>query len=117
MTDRRTALLSDVLAAIDDIRSYVEHRSLDDYLRDRMLRHAVERNLIIIGEALGAVRRDHPELAGRIAAKPAAVGLRNIIVHAYDAISDERIWFTIGEPLVDLRGVLVGLLEPDDRPV
>ncbi|WP_457445101.1 HepT-like ribonuclease domain-containing protein [Roseateles sp. P5_E4] len=42
-------------------------KSLDDYVGDELLRSAVERQFLILGEALGRVRQLDPNLASRIA--------------------------------------------------
>ncbi|MHB1156939.1 MAG: HepT-like ribonuclease domain-containing protein [Phycisphaerales bacterium] len=44
--------LHDILQAATHIQSYVQDKSLQDYLQSRMLRAAVEREFEIIGEAL-----------------------------------------------------------------
>ncbi|RYG39066.1 MAG: hypothetical protein EON93_00805 [Burkholderiales bacterium] len=52
-------------------------KSLDDYLADELLRCAVERQFLILGEALGRVRQLDPSVAARIADLNQAVALRN----------------------------------------
>jgi len=55
-----------MLDAAKAIRQFIMGRSYEDYLRDRMLRGAVERHLEIIGEAAGKVSKSlrdvHPDI-------------------------------------------------------
>lgn len=57
------------LRQMEDASSFVlsvtEGKTLADYSTDRLLRQAVERNLQIIGEAVGRLRRDDPATADR----------------------------------------------------
>lgn len=57
---------------------------------DWVIRSAIERQLSIIGEAVkrlsAAYREEHPEVPWRLWA-----GLRDVIVHQYDAIDDAAI--------------------------
>ncbi len=57
------AYLWDAREGADAITSFVGGRTLDDYLADRMLRAAVERQFEIIGEALRKLQKEAPELA------------------------------------------------------
>lgn len=54
---RDAAYLWDMLDAAQAITSFIRGKSLEDYLADRMLRGAVERNLEVIGEAARQVSR------------------------------------------------------------
>ncbi len=40
--------------------------TLEDYLQDEDLRYAVERNFILIGEAVVLLRRNHPDVSTRL---------------------------------------------------
>lgn len=59
-------LLFDASQAGNDIRSFTEGCSLDDYSPDRLVRAAVERKFEIIGEALNRLTKLSPDTAGRI---------------------------------------------------
>ena len=64
------ALLHDIEQAIDLIDRFTSSRSFEDYTGDPMVRSAVERQLVIIGEALNQLTRLDPA----IAAKSAIIG-------------------------------------------
>lgn len=91
--------LWDAIGAARLALSFVQGRSFDDYQTDAMLRSAVERQLFIIGEALGRLRQIDPATAARIQDLPRAVGLRNILAHAYSAVDDVVIWGLLSGPL------------------
>jgi uncharacterized protein with HEPN domain len=57
---------------------------------DMILRRATERNLEIIGEAVGKILEIEPTI--EITSVKNIIGLRNLISHAYDSIEPEMIW-------------------------
>jgi len=76
------ARLWDMLDAAQAAVQFTCERQFDDFLEDRMVRNAVERNLEIIGEAAKcvspALRDAHPEIPWR-----AIIALRNVLAHEY----------------------------------
>lgn len=54
--------LSDVLHAIRSIQCYCNGKTFEDYLVNKQLRDAVERNSSILGEALVQAKRHYPEV-------------------------------------------------------
>lgn len=72
-----------------------EGKTLADYSNDRLLRQAVERNLEIVGEAVGRLRRDDPDTATRLSERERIVAFRNVLIHGYDLVDDELVWDTI----------------------
>jgi uncharacterized protein with HEPN domain len=92
MNEKVIKCLFDIKLAIDEIDSFFSSRTkrYDQYLEDIILKRAIERNLEIIGEAITRILKEDPEFPLNNAKK--IIGLRNQIIHAYDAISDENIW-------------------------
>lgn len=84
-------------------------KSLDDYLGDELLRSAVERQFLILGEALGRVRQLDPSLASRIGDLYQAVALRNQLAHGYAEIDDVIVWGVVAGPLAHLLAELESL--------
>jgi uncharacterized protein with HEPN domain len=84
--------LYDALAGCRAIAQFTAGREFADYARDLQLRSAVERQFEIAGEALGRAADSFPELASRIPDLPRIVGMRNRIIHGYDAVDDELVW-------------------------
>ena len=105
------AYLWDMLAAARRVASYVRDATYEQYLSDDMMRDAVERNLITIGEAARNVSRTfqkaHPKIPfGQI------VGLRNIVVHDYGKVDHRRIWAIVTEHIPHLIDRLPALIPP-----
>jgi uncharacterized protein with HEPN domain len=84
-------------------------KSLDDYLNDELLRAAVERQFLILGEALGRLRQLDPVLAARVADLNQAVALRNQLAHGYAEIDDVIVWGVVAGPLTQLLSELESL--------
>lgn len=83
--------LWDMLDAALAIKDFVNTKTPQHYLANRMLRGAVERHLEIIGEAARRVsdsfKEQHLEIPWR-----KIIGQRNVLAHEYGEIRHERIW-------------------------
>lgn len=79
-------LLWDAQQAVERVGRFTQGKTFDDYQADELLRSGVERQLAIVGEALGQLRRVDPATAASIAALSRVVGFRNILVHAYATV-------------------------------
>jgi uncharacterized protein with HEPN domain len=114
--DRDPVYLWDMLNAARGVLSSLQGMSFEDYLSNENLRLATERRIEIIGEAArrisGAFKEAHPEIPWRV-----IVDQRNVLIHAYDEIADDRIWRLVGEDIPRLIHSLETLLpsEPDIR--
>jgi uncharacterized protein with HEPN domain len=104
------AFLWDVCRAADRIGAYLKDRSYADYLADDMLRAAVERQLEIVGEALNQLSQAAPTLATRITDLRRAIGMRNVLIHAYRRVDNEIVWQTARLHLPQLRSEAAALL-------
>jgi uncharacterized protein with HEPN domain len=84
----------------------------ESFMQSEVVRDAVERNLITIGEAARAVPEDivirHPELPWADMR-----GFRNVLVHEYFGISAPRLWETIEIDLPHLVGPLTAILRAE----
>jgi uncharacterized protein with HEPN domain len=106
-----------VLKALEDVQDCASFviaasggRDLDDYRGDRIFRQAVERNLEIIGEAIGRIARLDPETASRISEHRQIVAFRNRLIHGYDLLDDELVWSTVETEVPMLFLEVEGLL-------
>lgn len=79
-----------------------------------MLRSAVERQFEIIGEALNRLSNSDPETAERISEHRRISSFRNVLIHGYDAVSDEVVWDIVATKLPVLREELQVILEGED---
>ncbi|MBN2344312.1 MAG: DUF86 domain-containing protein [Deltaproteobacteria bacterium] len=88
---RDAAYLYDIFVAAKDVDEFVAGLTFGDFEQDKKCRYAVERQLLVIGEAANhlseATTAANPEIPWA-----AMVGLRNIIAHDYGEILIERIW-------------------------
>ena len=62
------------------------------FLRDEMRQAALERKFEILGEALNRAEQSDPELADRLPELRRIIGMRNRIIHGYDAVDEEILW-------------------------
>ena len=107
-------LLSDIVRSIDEINEFSAGLTIEDfkqYLSNKMMRRAIERDLIIIGEAMhDIVKVDHTRVM-RIKNSRRVVELRNDVVHSYDDLANEKIWQFIWTELPYLRKVVSHILD------
>lgn len=89
----------DALAAARAIRAFCNGKTFEDYRDDDMLSSAVERKFEIIGEALGRVRRKHPENLAGVSDWTAIIGFRNILAHTYDHVEEAVVWGIVSEKI------------------
>ena len=68
-----------------------------------MLRGAVERELIVIGEAVAQAEKSQPALVSQITDLRKIIGLRNVLIHGYGEVKDELVWSIIKDNLPRLR--------------
>ena len=107
-------LLSDIVRSIDEINEFSAGLTIEDfkqYLSNKMMRRAIERDLIIIGEAMhDIVKVDHTRVM-RIKNSKRVIELRNDVVHSYDDLANEKIWQFIWTELPYLRKEVSHILD------
>lgn len=106
MSERRPKLLFDALAAIEAAQSFLAGVELTAYEADAMRRSATERQLEILGEARARLAREDDKAFDRLPGARMAVGLRNRIIHGYDAVDDETVYRTVIDDLPALKAGL-----------
>ena len=84
--------LYDIVEACQNIESFTQEMSLDRYLQELVIRSAVERQFLIVGEALGQAIRMSPDLAAKVTDADKIISFRNRLVHGYSSVSDEVVW-------------------------
>jgi uncharacterized protein with HEPN domain len=91
--------ISDALANISE---FLHGKSVEDFLRDKLLYYAVVKNLEIIGEAAYMLstefKESHPETTWK-----GIVRMRHILVHGYYQIDAHIVWSTIEQDLPNLE--------------
>ncbi|MHC4116657.1 MAG: HepT-like ribonuclease domain-containing protein [Planctomycetota bacterium] len=109
------ARLWDILDAARAAMQFTNGITFEDFLANRMVRNAVERNLEIIGEAARCVSQEFRDSVADIPWR-AMTALRKVLAHEYGEIRYERIWFLCREQLVVLIRRLedVGVKDPSE---
>lgn len=107
--------LDDILAAIARIEEYTADGKAV-FLRDGKTQDAVIRQLSVIGEAAAKlpalVRAMQPDIPWK-----AVVGMRNILIHDYSAVSIRSVWVTVVRDLPVLRHAAEAILASDPKPI
>ncbi|WP_445738073.1 HepT-like ribonuclease domain-containing protein [Mariniflexile sp.] len=102
MTEKSKKYLSDIFMAIDLIEKFiVDITDFNSYQNDLKTQSAVERQLVIIGEALNQLKKVEPHL--EIEHDKQIIGFRNRLVHAYDNIDNSIVWAIINRHLKKLK--------------
>ena len=78
------------------------------YQTDTRTRRATERNLEIIGEAVGRILKADPTF--QLSNARQIIATRNRIIHGYDTVSDEMVWGIVVRHLPLLKQEVNGLL-------
>jgi len=102
---RDAAYLWDMLDAAQTVEQLSSGFDFTQYSNDRRTQLAIERALEIIGEAAGKVstsfRNAHTEIQWR-----QIIGQRNVLIHEYGEIKQERIWKVVRENIPQLIELL-----------
>lgn len=105
------AYLADIIDACDTIDLALKDIDLAGYQSDPIIRAAVERQFITIGEAVNTLSRLDPSLALRISHASMIVGFRNQLTHDYPSIDDVIVWGIATHEASVLRGECSTLLD------
>jgi len=102
---RDAAYLWDMLDAARTVEQLSSGLDFTQYSNDRRTQLAIERSLEIIGEAANRVsalfRKAHPEIPWR-----QIIGQRNVLIHEYGEVKQERIWKVVRENVPQLIKLL-----------
>jgi len=110
MTEQVSKYLFDVVRAADDIQEFVAGVSFDEYTTHKVIRAAVEREMIIVGEAIVQLRRLAPDVAAQLRAGVGSiVAFRNRLVHGYDTVDDSIVFRVATRDLPQLREEVAAL--------
>ncbi len=105
------AYLADVLEACDAIKDVLWGVDFATYQNTRATRSAVEREFIIIGEAVSALGRLTPDMVAEISHARMIISFRNLLSHNYAAVDDETVFAVAESDLPVLRQECAALLE------
>ena len=101
VSKRDLSYIWDMRTAAQEILEFMQGVSQADFERNNQLRYAVERQLMVIGEAARHVsdefQEQHPEIPWL-----QIIGQRNVLAHDYGEILVERVWLTATKSLPEL---------------
>ncbi len=103
--------LWDMLDAAKAVAEFVRGRTFNDYMKDRMLRGAVERHVEIIGEAARSVSKVFCDAHPRIPWDK-IIKQRHVIAHEYGDIKHELLWRVATVHVSELIAQLEPLVPP-----
>jgi uncharacterized protein with HEPN domain len=103
--------LYDMQQACRLLASFVAGKTFKEYTADALLRSGVERQLIIVGEALNRLTKIEPALASAVTDARQIVAFRNILVHGYDVVRSDVVWGILESDLVALSHDVDALLD------
>lgn len=102
--------LFDIQQACRLIFEFTAGQEFESYQKNAMMRSAVERQFITIGEALNQLLRRKPELEAGITAARKIVDFRNVLTHGYTSISNQVVWDIVQTDLLNLEQEVTQLL-------
>lgn len=97
------AYLADIIESCDAIAVAVSGLGLEDYETSRLVRSSVEREFIIIGEAMMALSRVVPKTFDSITRARRIVDFRNQLTHEYPTVDNALVWAIIEHDVPLLR--------------
>ena len=92
MRPESSAFLWDAKEAALQVTTFIADLDEAGYRQDALRRSAVERQLEIVGEALGNLRRTDPETAEGVPDLHRIIGLRSVLAHGYAVVDDAVVW-------------------------
>ena len=112
--DSRVLLMA-VVESADAIADAVEIIGFDDYCNSRLIPAAVEREFIIIGEALNNPSRVDSDVFARIDQAVRIISFCNKLTHEYDRVDDALVWGVIQKSLSPLHATCSALIDSLQR--
>ena len=110
MNNEINKYLSDILSSIEAIDIHLGgKKDFLFYTSNNTVKRAVERELEIIGEATNRILKINPDFP--IAQARVIVGLRNRVIHSYDAVDDNLVWRVISKDIPVLKAEVETLLK------
>jgi uncharacterized protein with HEPN domain len=109
MNDVIKKSLTDILMGIEGIEYHLESkRDFSWYQSNRTVKRAVERELEIIGEAVGRILKQDKDFP--LSHAKQIISFRNRVIHAYDAVDDNLVWKIIIKDIPILRDEIVKMI-------
>ena len=111
MQPRTLKTLEDIRDAAAFILEVATDKTREDFVEDRLLRQATERNFEIIGEAIRRLRDHDAAVADAISEASRIISFRNTLIHGYDLVDYTLVWDVIEHKLPTLLREVEKLLQ------
>jgi len=115
------ACLADIVDSCDAIKTATRNLDFRAYKENRLVRSSVEREFIIIGDAMSAFSRIAPETFRALARARRIVDFRDQLTREYAIVDDALVWAIVEKDVSVLRqesAELIDMLtaaDEDDR--
>lgn len=106
--------IEDIKESIESIEEFSRGLNKEKYVKARLEKRAIERELRIIGEAVKNIPIFFREKYHSIPWRDIA-GFRDILSHAYFGLIDERVWKIIKNDLPKLKKDIQEILEKEKQ--
>jgi uncharacterized protein with HEPN domain len=106
------AYLYDICEACKQIVEFTQGLSFEQYAANDLVKAAVERKFVTIGESMMRIKREYPETLERISGHYRIIGFRNVLVHGYDIIDNATVWSAVADSVPVLLRETEALLSP-----
>jgi uncharacterized protein with HEPN domain/predicted nucleotidyltransferase len=114
-TRRLPDYIEDILKEIDLVKEFISGVSREDFIRTRIVQHAVVRSIEVVGEASANIRKHtpafqqvHPDLPLK-----RAHDMRNQLIHGYSDIDLDIVWNVATEDLPKLKEMLLAIRQAE----
>jgi len=102
-----SVFVADILDEAKKIGEFIEGMEKSEFMKNELVRHAVERSLEIIGEAAKGLSEEYRISRPGVEWKK-IIGLRNLLSHAYSRINADALWEVAKNDVPKLRKSLSG---------
>jgi len=102
--------LKDIIDSINDIESFTENMTFEDFAKDKKTINAVIRSIEVIGEATKnipkTIRDKYPTIPWK-----KMTGIRDKMIHEYFGVDTKILWKTIKKDIPPLKSLVQKVLE------
>lgn len=106
--------LQDILDAVNDIESFVDGMTYEEFIKDRKTLNAVVRSIEIIGEASKNIPETLKANCKELPWKQMA-GMRDKLIHAYFGVDVETLWKAVKENIPPLKKSIQKMLKDQEK--
>ncbi|MGD0070178.1 MAG: DUF86 domain-containing protein [Candidatus Bathyarchaeia archaeon] len=106
--------LQDILDAVNDIESFVDGMTYEEFIKDRKTLNAVVRSIEIIGEASKNIPETLKANCKELPWKQMA-GMRDKLIHAYFGVDIETLWKAVKENIPPLKKAIQKMLKDQEK--